>query len=107
MAPKYFFHGYTNARSVVKPASTPMETILERRLVKVTTAKSRKEAKARTVATKTADDAEATADRRRRRAELRNQVNAATTAVRRAATPLVTSRVPADGAELSTEGLNN
>ena len=57
-----FFQGYTNVRSVVKPASTPLETILECKLVKVTTAKSRKEAKARTVA----DEAGAPVDRRRR-----------------------------------------
>jgi translation initiation factor 1 len=40
--------------SSTSQSSTPMETILERKLVKVTTAKSRKEAKSRTVAAKAA-----------------------------------------------------
>jgi len=100
-----FFQGYRNARSVVKPASTPIETILERKIVKVTSEKARKDAKTNRVAAKAADEAAAAEDRRSRRVELKRQANAITEGRQNVVTVLPARRDQPTAAEPFTEGL--
>jgi len=101
-----FFQGYRNARSVVKPASTPIETILERKIVKATSEKARKDAKTNKLAAKAAGQAAAEEDRRSRREELKRQAKGLGMVRQFAVTEAPASRDQATVAEASTDGLS-
>ncbi len=65
-----FYTAYTNARKVVRPGRTSIETILERSIVKKETAQQKKQTRSRKAATKKTSETAITTARRQRREAL-------------------------------------